>query len=245
MSLCPLLKRSTALRAALAMALLAAAGLAAAGNFSLAPIRVELGPAHRSEVLTVRNEDDAPVTIQISVVAWSQAGGEENYLDTRELLSTPPVLQVPAHGERIVRVALRREPDAAQELSYRLFFQEVPQPGAAGFNGLKIALRVGVPVFVAAAKPGQSELVWQGRWQGDSLHLEADNRGLAHRQVTGFELQVGDTRVPVQLARYVLPGSRISWDVKVPGAAHDARLRVSGLSDLGDFQADVSLVPGS
>ncbi|MFT3905031.1 MAG: fimbria/pilus periplasmic chaperone [Steroidobacteraceae bacterium] len=224
----------------------AATRTAAAGNFSLAPIRVELDPGHRSEVLTVHNEDDAPVTIQISAVAWSQASGEEQFADTRELLVTPPVLQVPAHGERIVRVALRREPDTAQELSYRLFFQEVPQASATNFNGLKVALRVSLPVFVAAGTPGHADLQWQARWQQDgSLRLEADNRGLMHQQLTGFDVQLGDRKVPVQLARYVLPGSRISWDVKLPtDAAHDAPLRVSGLSDLGAFQADVRFTPG-
>lgn len=239
--------RTGAFCATLLCLALAAANSAVAGSFSLSPIRVELGAAHRSEVLTVHNDDDAPMTIQISAVAWSQAGGEEQFADTRELLTTPPVLQIPAHGERIVRVALRREPDVARELSYRLFFQEVPQASSGSFNGLKVALRVSLPVFVSASRPSDSDLAWQASRAADgSVHLVADNRGLTHRQLTGFELQVGAQKVPVQLARYVLPGSRITWDVKLPpGLSLDAPVRVSGLSDSGDFQADVAVTPGS
>ncbi len=78
--------------------------------------------------------DDSPVVVQIRVVRWSQKGGAEQLEDTRELLVTPPVLQIPANSQQIVRVALRREPDGAQELTYRVIFEEVPQAAPQGFH---------------------------------------------------------------------------------------------------------------
>jgi fimbrial chaperone protein len=51
-------------RALLAIGMLAAAGTAAASSISVAPIRVELSAAKRTAVLTVRNQEDAPVIVQ-------------------------------------------------------------------------------------------------------------------------------------------------------------------------------------
>src|SRR5580693_2893946 len=68
----------------------------AAGSFSVAPIRIELGPSHIVEALTIHNENDAPITLQARVVDWSQAGGTDRYADTRDVLVTPPVLSIPA-----------------------------------------------------------------------------------------------------------------------------------------------------
>jgi fimbrial chaperone protein len=221
----------------------AAAASAAAGSFSIAPIRVELGGAHRTEVLTVHNDGDEPITLQLKASAWSQTGGEESYADTRELLITPPVLQIPAHGDQIVRAALRREPAATQELSYRLFFEEIPQPAPKGFVGLRIALHVSLPVFVAPGATAQAVVNWQGHWTADgALQLQADNVGAEHEQITDFEVKFGmSTPVHVALARYVLPGSRISWTVKPPqGVTHDTPVSVHGFSDQGEFRADVA-----
>ena len=72
--------------------MLAAAVPAAAGNFSVAPVRIDLQGTQRTAVITVHNEDAAPLLIQVSTLSWSQPGGEEKYETTRELLATPPVL---------------------------------------------------------------------------------------------------------------------------------------------------------
>ncbi len=111
------------------------------------------------------NADDSPVVVQIRVVRWSQKGGAEQLEDTRELLATPPVLQIPANSQQIIRVALRREPDSAQELSYRVIFEEVPQAAPKDFTGLRVALRLSIPVFVAPAQgKANAELAWESRW---------------------------------------------------------------------------------
>ncbi len=135
-------------------ALLIFAALAApatASTFNISPIRAELSGSHRTEALTIMNADDSPVVVQIRVVRWSQKDGAEQLEDTRELLATPPVLQIAANGQQIIRVALRRDPDSAQELTYRVIFEEVPQAAPKEFTGLRVALRLSIPVFVAPA----------------------------------------------------------------------------------------------
>jgi fimbrial chaperone protein len=223
----------------------ALAGTAAAGTFNISPIRAQLSGSHRTAVLTLTNADDAPVVVQVQVLAWSQKDGEERLDDTREMLLTPPVMQIPAKTAQVVRVALRREPDPQQELSYRVIFEEVPQAASQLTTGLRVALRLSVPVFVAPVR-GQSspDLAWESRWLTDGrLELAAVNRGTGHVQVTDFDVQPAGANDPVRAvtSKYVLPGSRMSWTVTPgPDANRAGSLLIRGHSDQGEFSAEIA-----
>ena len=162
---------------------------ASASTFNISPIRAQLTGTHRTEALTIMNADDSPVVVQIRVVRWSQKDGAEQLEDTRELLATPPVLQIPANSQQIIRIALRREPDSAQELTYRVIFEEVPQAAPKDFTGLRVALRLSIPVFVAPAiGKANAELAWESRWlPNGQLEVAATNNGSGHLQITDFE----------------------------------------------------------
>ena len=219
---------------------------ASASTFNIAPIRAELGATHRTDVLTLTNAQDEPVVVQVHVVAWSQQNGEERLDETRELLATPPVLQIPASSDQIVRVALRREADPTRELTYRVIFEEVPQAAPANFNGLRVALRISVPVFVAPAHgKGTSEILWAAHPGADGeLDVVASNKGTGHLQVTDFALQAGTSSQTVRgmTSKYVLPGSRVTWKLKPDGEAlRQGPITIRGHSDQGDFSADVAL----
>jgi fimbrial chaperone protein len=223
-------------------ACVAGAAPALASSFNISPIRVELAGGRRTEALTLRNADDAPVVVQVSVVAWSQKDGADQYDATHEMLVTPPVLQIPGNGEQIVRVALRGQPDRAQELAYRVVFEEVPQAAPAGFTGLRVALRLSVPIFIApsVAKP-HADLSWELRsLPGGQLEVAATNHGSAHSQVTDFEVErAGAGALHGATGKYVLPGSRMSWVLKTDASAGQGTYTIHGHSDQGEFSAEV------
>jgi fimbrial chaperone protein len=223
-----------------------AAASAAAGSFSVSPTRVEMTGGKRTAVISLRNVDSSPLTVQISMVGWTQSDGEDIYSPSRDLLATPPVFTIPANGEQIVRIALRRAPDAVRELPYRIFFQEVPQALRISSNTLNVALRVGVPVFVHATRPEEGMyLDWTAtRLKSGELMITAANSGNTHVQVTGFDLLFGAATqgLPVSAIKYVLPGSNVSWLVTPPEGADLSRLRINGYSDHGEFAADAAVV---
>jgi fimbrial chaperone protein len=216
-----------------------------ASTFNISPIRAELAAGHRTEALTIVNADDSPVVVQIRVVRWSQKDGSERLEDSRELLATPPVLQIPANGQQIVRVALRRDPDPAEELTYRVIFEEVPQAAPKDFVGLRVALRLSIPVFVAPAH-GKSnpQVAWQSHWLSNGqLELAATNSGNGHLQITDFEAQFPGSLMPLRgiTSKYVLPGSRMSWILTPPAdAKRQGVIPIHGHTDQGDFSADVA-----
>jgi fimbrial chaperone protein len=218
---------------------------ATASTFNISPIRAQLSAGHRTEALTLINADDSPVVVQVRVVSWSQKSGAEQLEDTRELLVTPPVLQIPANGQQIVRVALRRDPDPAQELTYRVIFEEVPQAAPKDFTGLRVALHLSIPVFVAPAHGKASpQLAWESRWlPNGQLEVAATNNGSGHLQITDFEAQFPGSLMPLRgvTSKYVLPGSRMSWTLTPPAdATRQGAIPIRGHSDQGEFSADVA-----
>jgi len=225
--------------------LLAAAVPAAASTFNISPVRVELDAVHRMGVLTLTNADQHPVVVELRIVKWSQTQGADRLVDTRDLLATPPVLQIPAGAAQIIRVALRRAPDPVRELSYRVIFQEVPQAAPKNFTGLRVALRLSVPVFVAPNHgKAAAALSWAAHWLPDGrLDLQAANGGTAHLQVTDFDVDIKHAAQPLRAitAKYILPGSRASWTLRAPADADRlGPIVIHGHSDQGDFSADVA-----
>jgi fimbrial chaperone protein len=231
-------------RLALALAAwLAAAGSAAAGSFSLAPIRLELSKGRTTGVLTLHNDADAPVTIQVEAVAWSQPDNADRYQASRDLIVTPPVFIVPPKGDQIIRVARRDREETGSEIAYRLFFNEVPDTSPQSGTGLRLALRIGIPVFVVA--PGAAadlSFAADTNAQG-GVEITATNHGRAHVQISDFEVtsESGTPVGAVSSSRYLLPGASAHWTLTPDGATPRGVLRIRGHGDRGEIAADVAL----
>lgn len=209
-------------RYALASVLASAAAFglppASAGSFTISPLRVELTAGAATAALTVRNEEDAPALVQAQSLLWTQAGGEEKLEPTHDVIVSPTVFTLPPKGSQLVRVALRREPDATRELGYRLTLQEVPPEASPNFTGLRVALRLSVPVFVAPVTPAKPDLAWSATLDTEgAIVLRAENKGDAHARVLSFTLtpMSGQGRSLQDAgAAYVLPGQYRTWTLE-------------------------------
>ena len=231
-----------------ALMVLATTQTVVAGAFSVSPTRIELASGQKTAVVTLTNADATPLTVQASGVAWTQPQGEDLYTDSRDLLVSPPVFTIPPGGEQIVRIALRGAQASAQEVPFRIFFQELPQAARPDFNGLNIALRVGIPVFVLPATKVQSSLSWEIVPLPDGqLRIDAHNAGNQHVQITDFDIDLGASadKAIVNVVKYVLPGSRVSWTIKPPVGARleTATALIRGSSDHGEFEAQARIAP--
>jgi fimbrial chaperone protein len=227
-----------------------------AGSFSITPLRVDFGSGFAPVALTVRNEDSAPVVIQVEGLGWSQPSGQDSLEPTRDLLVSPAVFTVPPGGSQLVRVALRREQDATHELSYRLILQEVPPATQPGFTGLQVALRMSVPVFVTPRAPAGPQLDWQLKRDADGrVTVAVRNGGNAHERVRRFTVTTPDgaaTLFEQPAMTYVLPGAERQWTIddknnirtnagSTSGAAAAARYRLEGNTDRGPFATELQL----
>lgn len=222
---------------------LAAVATAAAASFSVSPVRTTLSAAKASDSLTVRNNGSEATVVQLEVNAWSQHEGRDVLAPTKELLATPPIFTLPPGGTQIVRVGMRRAPDAQRELTYRLILQEVPPPPKPGFQGLQVALRLSIPVFVNPPVPAAASLRWSARREGaDKVVVSAFNEGNAHVQIAHFDLDAGGGSTRLQASAYLLPGQGRQWVTKlatIPAAGQPLRLFAS--TDQGDVKAEIAV----
>jgi fimbrial chaperone protein len=235
-------------------ALLALSPAVLAGTFTIAPLRVDFTGTNATAALTVRNDDAEAVVVQAEGALWAQQDGAEALTPSRDLLVSPVVFTLPPGGQQLVRVALRREADALRELSYRLTLQEVPQAAAPGFTGLRVALRLSVPVFVAPLAPAQPDVAWSlGREPDGRMTVIARNDGAAHARVHRFALKTSDgqqTLFEQPVVAYLLPGSSRRWTIDDDGhtganAPSGALLmtgpfRLEGTTDRGGFATELT-----
>jgi fimbrial chaperone protein len=149
-----------------------------AGAFNVKPIRVFLSKDNGSTVVTIENEDQNVLRLQVRAYAWTNDGrGQPVLTPTDDLIVFPTLVDINPMERRSIRIGFSGTA-AAKELTYRIALDEMPsiesQLSKTRAPGLQVRTRVTVPVFftplIADAKP--------------ELNGIALNRGTLHGQIT-------------------------------------------------------------
>lgn len=224
-----------------------------AGDFTVSPIRMELGAAMRTGAFTVRNEGKEPLAMQVRGMSWTQDDkGQDQYEDARDLVYFPRVLSVGAGQEAVIRVGIRQPPPDTEK-TYRLFIEELPAVGGderAKGPALSFLVRFGAPVFVKPARVVDrlefEDLELRRGQVGFALH----NAGTQHQLVENILLkgmgEDGKELFAVTLTdRYLLAGTRKQYRAPVPKdiCARLATVRVEVRTD--QARADGQIPVGS
>jgi fimbrial chaperone protein len=219
-----------------------------AGSMQVSPVRVELSAAKPLIALSVRNTGAEPLVIQLEMMDWSQQGGKDVYTPTRDILAAPPIFTVPPGKSQVVRLGVRRPADSERELSYRLFLQEVPPP-RLGFQGIQMAVRFGVPVFVAPASAATAAqptaLSWQVYRTADgTLETSLTNNGSHHVRLTNLKLSTSNGRevILLQGVGYVLPGQSHHWTAQELETPPGDLVHISAATGAGVLNAGAVVV---
>jgi len=233
----------TRLGASLVLACLAVT--AHAGSLGVSPIRVHLSDATPTAALTLENSGGAPVVVQLQLMQWTAGANEDQYTPSDDVVAMPPIMTIRPGEPQIVRMGLTRGADPQRELAYRLYIEEVPPPPKPGYQGLQVALRIGVPVFVAPAVAAAPRLQWRMVRSGaDAVTVTATNAGNAHQRLLKLSLRPpdGDRVVATQqIVGDLLAGQSRQWRVRLNEALPQGRLRLSVETDRGPI--DVELDP--
>lgn len=171
----------------LLLAALSHASIAAAGSLRIDPVRVALSAEQPTATLTIENAGTEAALVHAQLMSWTQPDGIDRYESSRELLVSPAVFELAPGAQQIVRVGLRHPKRDDGEQAYRLFVQEVPRPSATP-TGMRVMLRLGVPVFVAARAADGPRVAWQCRNAGGEVRLEARNVGARHQRLTAVQV---------------------------------------------------------
>ena len=222
--------------AAGAMAL-AVAFSAAAGNFGVSPIRVELDRTTKSALVTVTNDDAKPLAFQVRALEWTQeANGADRYAETTDLVYFPQQFKVAPNENRVVRVGYK-VPATQAEKTYRLFIEELADPQRDPSTGIAVTLRFGVPIFLRPATPALSGAIELAA-KGGAVEALVKNTGNVHFRIASVNLTAlgtgGETLHQQSVdGWYVLTGVQRPYVLKLPAdvCAKAKSIRVEAPAD--------------
>ena len=212
------------LSCAFAGAALLASASAGASGLQVSPVSIDVPATQNAEGLWLSNTGDTPVRAQVRVYRWTQENDADQLAPTKELLASPPMIELAVGDRQLIRaIRLGAPPTGGVEAAYRLIIDELPSEDPAR-KGLQYVLRYSVPVFVqpAGAAPSAPQLQAALLREGDKTLLEVSNSGGTHAQLAdiSYTSPAGQrSTVAPGLLGYVLPGMRMRWAVKVPAAA--------------------------
>lgn len=224
-----------------AFAVLLSAAAAHAGGLGVSPILLTFDSAAPAQALWLSNAGEQILHGQVRAFRWTQENGEDVLTPTRDLVLSPPMLEIAAGQQQLVRV-IRATPLPADEQAYRILINELPSATAADRAGLNFVMEFSVPVFVGNGGT-PAALDWSLRDDHGALDLSAHNHGGSRAQISQLELFDADgKRVLKQdgLYGYVLAGRQRRWHLTLPPQAAPRTLlaRINGEPIRAPIRAD-------
>lgn len=197
---------------------------AQAATLQISPVMVDLQSSESATGITLRNPGDRPLYGQVRVYRWDQSKQDETLTPTQELVASPPLIQIAAQADQLVRLVRTTPAAVATEQSYRILIDELPAPDTAATSGVMIRLRYSVPVFVEpAGKATQPLLSWHLGHDGQGWVLRVDNTGQRRAQIAAVQLVDSAGKVyeiNKGLLGYALAGRTHQWTVTLPADAN-------------------------
>ncbi|MDC8760189.1 molecular chaperone [Janthinobacterium fluminis] len=215
-------RRRLGLCAAVLAGWLWAAG-AGAANLQISPVVINFRADQGAAGIHLHNLGEAPIYGQVRVFAWDQQGGAEVLTATRELLASPPIVQIAANGRQTIRLVRGGEAAPAGERTFRVLIDELARDDGPAGSGVDIRLRYSVPVFVAPpADAGKEALSWHFFKKDGDWMLRVRNSGTLHAQIGALSVanRAGkDFPISEGLFGYVLAARMREWRLPVAGDA--------------------------
>jgi fimbrial chaperone protein len=233
-------------RALAACALFSCTMPALAGIFSVTPVRIFMTPRDRAVAITLVNEGDTEVALQADIHSWKQqADGTDELVLTEDLILSPPIIKLAPRARQVVRLALLRAADPAQQLTYRLIVREVPEVTAPKEQtvAVPIALALSMPVFITPP-PAKRNVTCDIERAAQTVQTSCSNNGTAYAQVRQVTLaRGGSTLAQFEGGNYLLPGARKTIALKADQAVRAGEAVLNVMFDDGNSQTFNVKVP--
>ncbi|OGT21846.1 MAG: hypothetical protein A2V90_05745 [Gammaproteobacteria bacterium RBG_16_57_12] len=193
-------------------------------DFSISPVRISFAAQQKADIIMVKNFKDTPVSLQLSVMAWTQDDDAGDVtVPTEDIIAFPKLLTIKGGEEQMIRIG-KRTTAGEVEKTYRIFIEELPgkdvDPAVTG-PVIRTLTRVGIPIFVLPLKEQPSMAIDRVQLSGGQLALTVRNDGNTHFvtrevRVTGHD-QDGKPIFQHDIAGwYLLSGHEKRYQIEVP-----------------------------
>ena len=199
---------------------LGAVASADAAALEITPVIIEAPARANAATVTVRNDDDVEIPLQLRLFRWTQAGGAETLAPTEDLVASPPISRVPAHGALTIRLIRNAQTPVQGEEAYRLVLDQLPRAPVSSGSQVSILLRQVLPVFFAGPGLAPPRVTFAIARRGGRLSLVARNAGDRRLRISRVEVKgaQGAVKLGGGLLGYALGRSEMSWSFPAKGA---------------------------
>jgi fimbrial chaperone protein len=171
--------------------------------------------------MTVRNDGQDRIRLQVSVMAWDQNKlGEMVLTPTDDIIFYPNLLTVDAGAQRNLRLGTSHVA-VTKEQTYRIFVEELPSNQKFQTTGVRVVTKMSIPIFIKPTKADIKNSIDRIALQGSDLSFDITNRGNVHIQPREVRVKGIGADGSLQLERkipgwYILAGGSREYRVDLP-----------------------------
>lgn len=165
-----------------ALALGYALPVEAQATYTVDPVQVKLAPGEDNTTITVTNQGDAELRLELEVFTWDHDEyGVMDLGETEDLLLFPPLVTLQPGQRQQVRLGV--ETTAGEvEKAYRLLVQEIPSQARPGGGQVSMRTVVSIPVFLQTGHD-ETDVQVDAEAGGRRIAAHVRNRGNVHISV--------------------------------------------------------------
>jgi len=190
-------------------------------SFEVSPIRVTFQPNESTTLMTVRNDGQERLRLQVSVMAWDQnKQGEMVLTPTDDIIFYPNLLTIDAGAQRNLRLGTSNVV-VTKEQTYRIFVEELPSNQKFQTTGVRVVTKMSIPIFIKPMKADVRNSIDRIALQGSDFSFDVINRGNVHIQPREVRVKGTGADGSLQLERkipgwYILAGGSREYRIDLP-----------------------------
>lgn len=215
---------------------------AAAASLQVQPAKVEVLAPGAASTISLRNEGNGPITVQIRMFSWTQSRGAETLTPTEAVAASPPAVRLAPGVEQVVRIVRVDGRPVAGEEAYRMIVDQLPDGSAPKSGAVNLLMRYSIPVFFTQPRGSEPQVKWAISKRDGRVVVSARNLGDRHLRVSQLSLRDAKGReisFGKGLVGYALGRSTMSWSAPAAAQRFAASGQVSftGQGNDGPFRA--------
>ena len=186
-------------------------------SLQVSPVRLELAPGQAATKIVLGNTGSDVVAAQVRVMRWVQEDGKDQLLPTRDVVASPPLIELSPGKQNVVRIVRTNKAETSGEEAYRLLVDQLPPPAGSPGNVLNFRVRYSIPVFFRCKTSSAPQLDWQVETSKQRTVLEVANAGGSYLRLSRLAIRAPNGKsaeLAPGLAGYVLAGSRVRLEFR-------------------------------
>jgi fimbrial chaperone protein len=187
---------------------------ARAASLQVQPALVDVLAPGAASTVSLHNQGQVPITVQIRVFRWSQHDGEETLQATQDVVASPPAVTLAPNADYVARIVRVTKRPVVGEEAYRLFVDELPDATRARPGSVMLLVRQSIPVFFAAPGRTPAAVNWTISRDAGRIVVSAQNKGESRLRISALSLRDASGKkisFGKGLVGYALGRSTIRW----------------------------------